>query len=501
MSLIFLFYPHQLFSTQALPDLSSFDHVYLLEDPLFFGDSQYPLNFHQQKILLHRASMKRYAKEVLKTLKVPLKYLEYDQLKKTQSLFKFLNSQITKFKIKEACLFDPVDYALEKRLKKSAKENKIKLKFLESPNFLNKRKYCQNYFASKKKITFTPFYQSMRRQQDVLMHQDKPVDGQWSFDTENRKALPKEIKIPSLIKFTKNTFIKEAQTYVKKHFANNPGNTQNFIWPTSHEEALSWLKDFLKKRLNNFGPYEDALSTEEDFLFHSVLSASLNIGLLSPDQILKHTLKHADKHAVPLNSLEGFLRQVIGWREYVRGVYQVRGSQQRTQNFFKHQRALGPCWYEGTTGLAPLDAVIDKLKHHAYAHHIERLMVVGNAMLLCEINPDQVYQWFMELHIDAYDWVMVPNVYGMSQFADGGLMMTKPYFSASNYLLKMGHYPKGPWCEIWNALFWRFVGKHQDYLKQNARMGFMVSRWQKMESGKKKKHVQLAEKFIKKATQ
>ena len=202
------------------------------------------------------------------------------------------------------------------------------------------------------------------------------------------------------------------------------------------------------------------------------------------------------KNKIPLNSLEGFIRQIIGWREFMRGVYVTKGSEERVRNFWGFSRKIPKSFYDGTTGIFPVDETIKKVLETGYCHHIERLMVLGNFMLLCEFDPDEVYRWFMELFIDAYDWVMVPNVYGMSQFADGGLMSTKPYVSGSNYLMKMSDYPKGQWQEIWDALFWRFLDIHRAFFLKNPRLGMLVKTFDKWDESKKKSVHQLAENYI-----
>ena len=205
------------------------------------------------------------------------------------------------------------------------------------------------------------------------------------------------------------------------------------------------------------------------------------------------TLNFAQTHAnkIPLTSLEGFVRQIIGWREFVRAVYLLKGSQQRSTNFWGHTRKLPESFYTATTGVEPVDTTIRRLQKHAYTHHIERLMVLGNFMLLCEIDPDEVYRWFMEMFIDAYDWVMVPNIYGMNQYADGGLMTTKPYISSSKYILRMSDYEKGSWCDVWNSLYWRFINKHRDVFRKNPRMSFMVSAFDRMPDEKRNTHLSI----------
>ena len=233
---------------------------------------------------------------------------------------------------------------------------------------------------------------------------------------------------------------------------------------------------------------------KESFLNHSIISPLLNSGLITPSEIVKKTLKFKDRY--PLNSLEGFLRQIIGWREFIRGVYLVKGTQERTTNFFKFKRKIPVSFYNATTGILPVDITIKKVQKTAYNHHIERLMVLGNFMMLCEFDPDEIYRWFMEHYIDAYDWVMVPNVYGMSQFADGGLMSTKPYISSSNYLKKMSDFPKGDWQQTWDALYWRFIDLQRDVFNKNIRMKFMVTMLDKMPDEKRLNHFKIANEYL-----
>jgi deoxyribodipyrimidine photolyase-related protein len=227
----------------------------------------------------------------------------------------------------------------------------------------------------------------------------------------------------------------------------------------------------------------------------------LNIGLLHPNELVSMAIAIGTEQQLGMNNIEGFVRQVMGWREYIRAVYQIQGVSARKRHFWNHHRPLPKQFWQGQTGIEPIDQMVLGLKETAYAHHIERLMVAGNFMLLCEIDPDDVYRWFMELFIDAYDWVMVPNVYGMSQFADGGMMSTKPYISGSNYLLKMSNFEKGAWCPIWDGLYWRFIQKHRAFFLKNPRSAMMVRQWDKMDSEKQRQHLVLAEGFLKKLDQ
>jgi deoxyribodipyrimidine photolyase-related protein len=449
--------------------------VYVIEDPLFFGtDSEFPIAFHKQKLVLHRASMRRYVEEQLWANSLDVEYLELADVQNSGEVL----SHAQKAGAELVYMFDVCDFALEKRLQDALATNvsaPFELRVLPSPSFMLKKGEVEEFFADKTNHSFAPFYQWQRERFNILIDKKyKPVGGKWSYDAENRKKMPEDLQVPGFASFGNNDYVQEAIKWVQKRFPGNPGDVESFMWPTNHEESIAWLHDFFAHRLELFGPYEDAIDGEAMMLYHSGISAPLNNGLLTPAQVIEATLAHHEKTPIPLPSLEGFIRQIIGWREYIRGLYVVQGTTMRTSNGLGQDRQLSSAWWDGATGLPPVDDVIAKVQKHAYAHHIERLMIMGNIMLLCEIHPDEVYKWFMSLFIDAYDWVMVPNVYGMSQFSDLGSMVTKPYISGSNYILTMSHYHKDDWCDVWDGLFWGFVERHEDMLAKNPRTSMMV---------------------------
>ena len=492
-----LIYPHQLYPVDQLP--KDVDRVYVIEDPLMFGrDPMYPLFIHKQKLVLHRASMRRYVEEVLWPAGYQVEYIEFHHMNETGDIVnKLVNAEQVEY-------FDPTDDVLGRKLQKALEglETKPVVRQLESPNFYLTRDEVKNFFVNKDKANFTNFYQWQRERFNILINPEtyKPVGGKLSFDSENRKRLPKDHVLPSFQVFGSNSFVEEAKQYVSKHFPDNPGSLDDFPWPTSHQEASLWLDEFIENRLDDFGPYEDAIDGSAPWVYHSALSPVINIGLLTPQEIVGRALRrHAEKE-VPLASLEGFIRQVIGWREYMRGIYVDRHVKIRTGNVFDHQRHLTGDWYLGNTGIPPVDDVIKKVIARGYAHHIERLMIVGNMMFLCEIHPDEVYRWFMEMFVDAYDWVMVPNVYGMSQYSDGGSMTTKPYISSSNYILSMSHYEKGDWCDAWDGLYWGFVEKNRVMLAKNPRMRMMVQQLDKLQDNRKRIISYRAEDFLREKT-
>ncbi len=330
------------------------------------------------------------------------------------------------------------------------------------------------------------FYERQRRRLDLLMDGRSPVGGRWSYDTENRKRLPRDTPIPAMPRATRSDHVRAALAWVAEEFPDNPGDLASYHWPSTHRQAETWLDRFLEDRFADFGPYEDAIAADEPWLFHSVLSPLINIGLLDPRHVVTRAVDHAVEHGVDLPSVEGFVRQVIGWREYMRASYVVHGRAMRTRNLLGLTRELGSGWWDGSTGLGPVDTVIERVRRHGYAHHIERLMVLGNAMLLLRVDPDEVYEWFMTFFVDAYDWVMVPNVYAMSQFAAGELVTTKPYVSGSNYLRKMSDFPAGEWTGVWDALYWQFVADHRAGFEANPRSGFAVRTYDRMDDARKR---------------
>lgn len=484
-----IIFPHQLFQTHVLYE-NGYD-IYMIEEPLFF--SQY--KFHKMKLAYHRATMKAHA-SYLESKGLTVHYIEVgDQRSDLGHLLSLLSTQ----KQEVINLVDPTDYWLEKRIKQAALQQKIKLNFYENPIFINTRSDLSNFFSPHKKKYFqTSFYKQSRIKQHILVDTaDQPIGGKWSFDDENRKKYPKN-KLPPTIKSPlNNSFWSEALIYVEAHYAKNPGNlTPKPLYPIDGPTTQKWLAAFFEHRFEDFGTYEDAIVKDELFLNHSVLSPMLNIGLISPKSIIDAALLHAKKADIPLNSLEGFIRQIMGWREFIRGMYISQGSVSRSTNYWGFKRKIPFSFYNGTTGIYPIDQTIQKILKTGYCHHIERLMVLGNFMVLCEFDPDEVYRWFMELFIDAYDWVMVPNVYGMSQFADGGLFATKPYISGSNYIMKMSDYPKGDWQPIWDALFWRFMDVHRLFFIKNPRLGLLIKTFDKMEDQKKNQFHTSANQFI-----
>ena len=484
---ISIIFPNQIFENSKLLDESS--KIFLIEEYLFFNQ----FNFHKQKILFHRMTMKSYEK-FLKKKKLDVVYI--DSTENISDIREFIRNLDKK--IKSIKIYDPVDNWLSRRINDSCEEKNIKIENYNNPLFINNNEDLEIFFRSDKKKFFqTSFYKKQRVKLDIMMIGDRPEGGKWTYDDQNREKYPKN-KIPPEIDYPKkDDNYNEALNYLNNNYKNNYGliDDEN-IYPYNFQLAKKWLDDFFITRFYEFGPYEDAVVKEKSILNHSVLSPLLNTGLINPKELIKRTINYHYENKIPINSTEGFIRQIVGWREFIRGVYVCKGTEERNKNFWNFSRKIPSSFYSANTGIDPVDDTINKINKSGYANHIERLMIIGNFMLLCEFDPNEVYRWFMELFIDSYDWVMVPNVYGMSQFGDGGLMSTKPYISGSSYILKMSNYKRGDWCMIWDSLFWNFIDKQREFFLTNPRMRMLVSSFDRMDIEKKEKLINTANKFI-----
>jgi deoxyribodipyrimidine photolyase-related protein len=482
-----LIFPHQLFKNT--PILNTECRVYLIEEFLFYKHYK----FHKQKIAFHRATMKAYQDY----LESKDKIVDYIEATSDLSDIRVLIPQLINDGVKLIHITDPTDNWLQKHI--ASVSNDIEIKYYQNVLFINSKDDLSSFFKpTKKKFFQTSFYKQQRKGRNILMINDEPEGGKLTYDADNRKKYPKD-KTPPSIQFPDATgYHKEAEGYVKNNFSEHYGELTDFsIYPIDYKTAKEWLQQFLEIRFHEFGTYEDAIVKEEHFLNHSLLSPLINVGLLEPLYVIEKAIEYAKENDVPLNSTEGFVRQILGWREFIRGIYEVKGTEERNKNFWNFSRKIPKSFYDGSTGIKPIDDVIKKVLKTGYAHHIERLMILGNFMVLCEFDPDVVYQWFMELFIDSYDWVMVPNVYGMSLYADGGLMSTKPYISSSNYIMKMSNYSKGDWQPTWDGLFWTFMDKHREFFLSNPRLGMLIRTFDKMKHETKEQHFRNAEEFFK----
>jgi deoxyribodipyrimidine photolyase-related protein len=473
--MLFLIFPHQLYNNIKI--LENYDKIYLIEEPRYFTD----FSFHKLKLAYHRATMKKYF-DYLKNKNFNIHYIEFHNVNNL-----FYKS------LKDISFYDPYDNKLLDKLIKLCNSNIInQQQFIISNEDIiqNKNSFCNNG-----NYRNDLFYKFMRIKFDILVKNNKPIGNKWSFDNENRKSLPKNIEIPKLPKINNNNYIIEANEYVNKYFDKNYGSLDNFIYPIDHKGSINWLNNFLENRLNNFGPYEDAVSQNNNFIFHSVLTPMMNIGLLIDKEVIDISYDYYKNNKINLASFEGFIRQIIGWRTYVYALYILEGKKMYNSNQLNHKQKINKNWWT-KVNMEPIDFLIDKINKYAYVHHIERLMYLSNWMLINYIHPKEVYRIFMEWSIDAYEWVMIPNVFGMGQFASN-IMMTRPYFSSSNYILKMSNFKKGDWCKIWDSVYYSFINKHEKLLSSNYATAMQVKNWNKKTQSEKKEMLDIAKNYQK----
>lgn len=459
--------------------------IYIVEHDVYFTKYK----FHKMKLVLHRATMKRYKDYIEENLgkNVKVRYINFNN--SFEEIF-------IKNSMKEFVVYDTYDRDLTKELIKHSKKYQIKLSILDnSPNFICNVDSLKEYYDKGLKLSHVNFYKYFRCKHSLLMKDDgKPEGGKWSFDTENRKPFPKDYVEETTMKPFDNSYIDEAKSYVNKNFPKNHGSPDLYL-PVMFEGAKQVVRKFIKGKAKvNFGKYEDAVSENIDFGSHSVLSAMINIGYICPLDLAKIIENAYYKKLMPLQSAEGYIRQLF-WREYMAYVYIFHYKDIVGKNYFDHDRPLDKKWYTGTTGIYPIDHLIKKALRLGYLHHIERLMYMGNIMLLFQTHPKYVFKWFMEMTVDAISpWVMVGNVYGMSQYSCGSVMMTRPYFSSSNYIEKMSDFKKKSnfypqitihlklnleWYQLWDILYYYFIYSNRNTLKKNYATARSVSHWNK----------------------
>lgn len=475
---IFIILPTQLFEYNEY--LDKMDKIYIIEDEFYFTSKK----FHKQKLILHRASMKYYYDKLRTKYNSKVKYIEYDKIDNNY------------FKNKIIHIYDPVDKPVIEKYSKLSQ----KILIYDTPLFLETREDLEEYRnnnTNKKNYYHDNFYKWQRKRLNILIeNREQPIGGKWSFDKENRNPYDKNYKEDKIITYS-NKYIEEAKNYIKSNFNNNFGLVEYIYYPITHEDARIHLKNFIKKRLETFGKYQDGISNKVIFGSHSILSPLLNIGLITPDIVIEEVLYYYNMNNKSLVSVEAFLRQLIGWRSYVRFIYIYHGSEMKTMNRLNHKKKLPKSWYNEGTKIRIVDDMIIKVKKYGYLHHIERLMIMGNIGLLLKIDPKELYEWFMICFIDSYEWVMIPNVYGMSQYSLINIsMMTRPYISSSNYIKKMSDYKKEDWYDKWDALYWNFVNDNREILKKIYAIAMQVKLLDKMETSRLSNYIKIAKEMI-----
>jgi deoxyribodipyrimidine photolyase-related protein len=444
------------------------------------------VNHHIQKVVAYFLSMRNFASD-LKDKKHSVIYYTISDNHNLHDLKKIITSEIEKHNIEKFEYQLPDEYRLDQQLKEICEILSIKTEMVDTEHFFTKRNELQEFFEGKKMLLMENFYRDMRKKHHILMDGSQPLDGQWNFDHDNRMKYKGQVPIPIEKQFTIDVskVVKEIQSQEIKTIGKIDSSA--FIWPTSRKQCLEQLQYFCKNLLVHFGDYEDAMHTEEKFLFHSRLSFAMNSKMLSPKEVIETAIEcfHENREEISTSQIEGFVRQILGWREYVRGIYWKQMPEYATLNKLENFNKLPDFYWTGDTKMECLKKSISQSLNDAYAHHIQRLMIIGNFSLLTQMHPDEVDKWYLGIYIDAIEWVELPNTRGMSQFADGGILATKPYVSSGNYINKMSNYCSNCHYSVkdkfgetacpFNTLYWNFLDDKKEHFKNNHRMGMMLN--------------------------
>lgn len=449
------------------------------------------VSYHQQKLVLIYSAMRHFAAE----LRVSGWTVDYHFLPETPDFSTALARHVENFRPARMVLMEPNDWPMAQALPAIRKRLGLPVDLLPTNMFLCGRDDFRRWAGKSKRLLMENHYRRMRQELGYLVDDDgKPEGGSWNFDAENRRTFseyakqrPPQPKVP--IREAADKVTREVVKMVAREFPDHPGQADQFWLPVDRTGALRWLQRFVRERLAHFGAFEDVMVSGEPLLYHSILSPLLNIGLLSPAECVEAALEAYRKGDVPLNSVEGFTRQIIGWREFINGIYWLKMPEYVEQNGLDARRPLPAWFYTGRTEMNCLRQCLTQVIDTAYNHHIQRLMVLGNFLILAEVEPRQALRWYLEMYCDAFDWVMAANVIGMVLHADGGFMATKPYVAGSGYISRMSNYcagcrykpavKTGPEACPFNYLYWNFFDRHADRFRSNPRVSMMVRTWEK----------------------
>lgn len=450
-------------------------------------------NYHKNKLVLIFSAMRHFCDE----LRHQGYRVDYRQVESFQEGW---DQHKQAYQPSEVMLHLPTDWMMRQLLLKWRNKQKtegLTVSFLEEPFFLVKAHDWTTLLPANKTWKLDSVYRKLRKQFLILMENEKPIGGKWSYDSENRKPPKQGLSFVEPLFFSPDEQTKEVIDYVNKAFSENPGTTDQFNLPVTRQEASEALSHFIQMRLATFGDYQDAMLEGEPYMSHSLISSALNIGLLTPLEVIHQAEEAFHNGWASIAATEGFIRQILGWREYVRGIYLRAMPEYKDVNFFHHERKLPQLYWDGNTKMNCLHQTVTEVVTYGYSHHIQRLMVLGNFANLAQVNPQDVSNWFNTMYTDAHDWVVLPNVLGMALYADGGSMSTKPYISSGQYINKMSNYCKGCHYDVkqrvgeyacpYNALYWHFLMTHEEVLSINPRMRMMYTLLDKMSSEEKLK--------------
>ena len=446
---------------------------------------------HPKKIALIFAAMRKFA-QALEQDGWTVAYTQLDDTENAGSIVGELLRRAAQTGASEVLATEPGEWRLIDKLKYAP----LKVHLLPDDRFLATHAEFEAWAEGRKALRMEYFYREMRRKTGLLMDGDQPAGGKWNFDHDNRKAAPDDVTVDGPLRFEPDATTREVLDLVQARFGDNFGDLAPFWFATTRAEALQALDHFIANALPRFGDYQDAMLNENEFLYHAILSPYLNIGLLNVTEICEAAADaYAAGHA-PINAAEGFIRQIIGWREYVRGIYFLEGPDYTARNILGHDRDLPWFYWGGETRMNCVAKAVGQTRTQAYAHHIQRLMVTGNFALLAGIDPAQVHEWYLAVYADAFEWVEAPNTIGMSQFADGGVIASKPYVSSGAYINRMSDHCKSCHYSVsaktgdkacpFNLLYWHFLDRHRDRFSNNPRMGNMYRTWDRMDADKRK---------------
>lgn len=440
---------------------------------------------HKQRIALFLSAMRHFAEE-LKNKQLPLLYLALGE-HSFSSFAEALADTITREQPKEVWCVRPGDYRVSKSLVDTCKQLGVVYKQLNDQHFLSTPQEFKKWAGDKKQLRLEYWYRELRKKYHILMEDEKnPLGGKWNYDQSNRKSFKKEgpESVPNTLEWQHNPITNDVITLVNNEYQDHPGSLDNLYWPVTPEQAEQALERFFKHCLDDFGDYQDAMWTNEPFLNHSLISSALNLKLLHPLTVIQTAERYHREKDAPLAAVEGFIRQILGWREYVRGLYWMHMPDWLEMNALNATNDLPDFFWTGETEMICLQQTIKQTLDYGYAHHIQRLMVTGLFSLIYGVDPKQIHEWYLAVYVDAVEWVELPNTIGMSQYADNGIMASKPYAASGNYINKMSNYCKH--CQYkpaesvgqnacpFTTLFWNFLNTHKDSFSNNPRMGFML---------------------------
>ena len=469
-----------------------------------WDETQY-VKHHKKKLVLILSAMRHFQKTLLDK-GYDVIYFKLNDKLTYRSFTEVIKVCIAKYDIEEIVVTHPGEYRILKEIKSWNKSFKVPVTILDDNRFISTPTTFEKWASARQQLRMEYFYRELRKKHNILMKRNQPIGGKWNFDTENRKSANPKLTIPKPKKFKPDAITTSVIKFVNKKFHAHFGDAEPFNYAVNRQQALKVLQHFIEKNLPDFGTYQDAMLENQPWMFHAHISFYLNCGLLLPLECIKKAEAAYSSGKAPLNAVEGFIRQILGWREYVYGFYWYAMPKYQKLNFFSSKRKSPNFYWTAKTQMNCLHQCIKDTKYHAYAHHIQRLMVIGNFALLTGLAPKEVNEWFMIVYADAYEWVELPNVMGMTLFADGGMLASKPYAAGGNYIDKMSNYcntchfdvkqKTGEQACPFNYLYWDFLSRNKNKLKSNQRMALSYNTWEKMQEQQKSAIRKCARKFL-----